>query len=65
MRLTSIHEADIVKCDVRGVRFHAVVREKTPNGLRVKPIERGINHFEIGSRQVIEHFRRSRSGGKG
>lgn len=56
----TITPGDIVKCDVKGRVFHATVQRKTAEGLRVTPIERGINHFEVTSRQVSAYYRKLR-----
>lgn len=60
-QLRGLREGDIVKCDVKGRRFHAVVRERRADGgLNVTPIERGVNYFAVTARQVLEVWTKRR-----
>jgi hypothetical protein len=60
MNTANIRVGDLVLCDVRGVRFHAYVKEHTDGGLAVRAIERGISFRQVTARQVIAHWRRSK-----
>jgi len=64
VNLQPIREEDIVECDVRGRRFYALVAGKDRGLLRIRPIDRGVNHFTVRANQVINHFRRSKSGAR-
>lgn len=69
MNVTGVRAGDIVECDVRGRRFFALVGEKVePTGagpalttLHIRPITAGITHRSVTSRQVIGHYRRSKT----
>ncbi len=58
MRLDGIHPGDLVQVDMRGRLFHALVTDTTPDGLALRPIERGINHYSCRARQVVVHWAR-------
>lgn len=60
MTLSGIRPGDVVRCDVRGVTFHAIVEvEPVDGGLSVRPIERGVSYRRVTARQVVAHWRRS------
>ena len=56
MKLEGIGAGDVVEVDVRGRRFFAIVTGPAPDGLALRPIERGVNHFTCRSRQVTGHW---------
>lgn len=62
MRLASVQPGDIVEADVRGRRFHAIVLGRPARTeLAVDPITAGISYRRVTSRQVLQHWRRSRA----
>lgn len=61
MYLGTINLFDIVEADVRGQRFYALVTGKAHGELTVSPITRGVSHRHVTARQVVGHYRRSRS----
>lgn len=56
MKLEGIEAGDVVEVDVHGRRFFAIVGGPTPDGLAIRPIERGVNRFACRSRQVVGHW---------
>ena len=59
MNLANVRVDDIVRCDVKGRQFLAIVTEAAHDGaLSIKPITRD-NHFTATSRQVVEHWRKA------
>jgi hypothetical protein len=61
VNLAGIKPGDIVECDVRGVRFHALVEIRpVERGLAVKPLARNVTRHEVTARQVVAHWRRSK-----
>lgn len=60
MTIATVREGDIVHCDVKGRRFHALVESKTGGHLHVRPIEPNISYRRVTARQVIGHWRRRR-----
>ena len=60
MNISSVQPDDIVKCDVKGRVFYAVVTEAaTPIGdLAVSPITRETWRH-VTARQVTEHYRKA------
>jgi hypothetical protein len=61
MNLSSIDPGSIVLVEKRGVRFHAHVLECRPGELRVRPIERNITWRVASAREVIAHWRKSKT----
>lgn len=67
MRLSSIRVGDIVECDVRGRRFHAIVvapdddssATSSFNELTIKPMVPAITYHHVSARQVVGHWRKS------
>jgi hypothetical protein len=63
MNIGSVRAGDIVRCDVRGDRFYAVVPEKWEGG-PLLPVEslsgRPIPTFHVKARQVVGHWRKSK-----
>lgn len=55
---------DIVQCDVKGRRFFAEVTgpptKQRGNGLvvKVEPITRGVNYFNVRGRDIVAHYRK-------
>lgn len=61
MTLTSVRPGDIVRCDVRGQVFYAEVMAKEV-ALEIMPIGPGtITYRTVTARQVVAHYRKSRS----
>lgn len=67
MTLTGIREGDIIRCDIRGDCFYAIV--STPAGdehlergsIMVSPISNGRGPVRIvKAREVIDHWRKSK-----
>lgn len=60
MRLGSVHEGDIVECDVRGGVFLALVDKVDAGELEVRPITNGYGLVRlVRPRQVRAHWRRA------
>jgi hypothetical protein len=68
MRLTSVRAGDIIECDVRGRRFHALVIDpSTPPegcpadvpGLSIRPFHQAITYRHVTARQVVGHWRKA------
>lgn len=60
MTLGSVHAGDIVLADVKGRRFYALVEEKARGQLTVRPLDARISWRSLTSRQVVEHWHKSR-----
>lgn len=60
MNLTGIREGDIVRVDKKGRRFHAVVEAKEGRELKVLPLQKNISYRTATSREVCDHWRKSR-----
>lgn len=58
MELSRVREGDEIKCNVRGRVFEAVVEEKLPGQLRIKPLSRGITYFTVTARDVEKVLRK-------
>jgi hypothetical protein len=56
VKLEGIEPGDVVEVDVHGRRFFAIVSGPAPDGLALRPIERGVNRFSCRSRQVVAHW---------
>lgn len=64
MNLTAVEPGDIIKADVRGRAFYAVVEEKklekgSQTELRVTPITRNISYYHLEANQVTDHWRKA------
>lgn len=63
--LASIKPGDIVEADVRGHRAFAVVEDKLGSGRRatlsIRPITKGFNHRQVSSRQIVNHWRKTKN----
>lgn len=62
MPLSGIRIGDVVKCDVKGRQFYALVEAREAGGLAVKPITHNTTYRHVTSQQVLEHFRKSKQG---
>jgi hypothetical protein len=61
MNISPIRPGDLVRCDVRGEKFVAEVTGKDDGVLTLEPVARSfLPAYRVKSRQVIEHWRRSR-----
>jgi hypothetical protein len=61
MNISPIRPGDLVRCDVRGEKFVAEVTGKAEGVLTLEPVARSfLPAYRVKSRQVIEHWRRSR-----
>jgi hypothetical protein len=67
MNVASVHEGDIVECDVRGRRFFALATSNPqpsprggPSTLTIRPITPSISFRVVNAPQVIGHYRRSK-----
>lgn len=59
MRIDQVLPGDIVRCEVKGRSFYALVEGRPyEEGLPVEPITRGITYKHVTARQVTEHFRK-------
>jgi hypothetical protein len=61
MQLSAIQVGDVVLVDKRGARFHAHVTAKQRGELRLRPIERNISYTAASAREIVAHWRKSRS----
>jgi len=61
MTLQNIKPGDIVKCDINGRLFYAVVEEKVERALVVQPISPNVNYRQVKSTQVKSHWRKSKA----
>lgn len=63
MNLAGIKAGDIIKADVKGRVFHAVVAGAPDvDGLPVDPIQRGVTYRTVTAHQVTDHWRRTGAG---
>lgn len=62
MTLQNVKIGDVVQCDVRGRQFYALVIDKLPRALQVRPITHNITYTEVKSTQVIAHWRKAKNG---
>ena len=60
VNISNIRPGDLVRCDVRGWRFLAEVRDRRPGELEIEPIGTSANYRTAKSRQVVEHWRKTR-----
>lgn len=65
MNLTAVEPGDVIKADVRGRVFYALVDEKkTAKGsqteLKVTPITPNISYYHLEANQVVEHWKKPR-----
>jgi hypothetical protein len=62
MNTAGIKEADIVRCDVRGERFFAIVNERNGRTTQVFPIAQGHGRVRnVTPHQIIAHYRKSKA----
>lgn len=61
MTLQNIKVGDIVRCDVNGRVFYAVVEEKVDRALVVQSISPNVNYRQVKSAQVKNHWRKSKA----
>ncbi len=61
MTLSTIHPADLVLVDKRGVLFHAEVLQRAGGELRVRPLDRRITYRAATAREVRAHWRKSKA----
>lgn len=59
MRLASVKEDDIVRVDIRGRRFYALVVAKQDRRLSIQPLDNRISYHAASSREVIDHWRKA------
>lgn len=54
---------DIVECDKRGRRFHALVLHKPTDTrcLTIRPLQPGISYRSVTSREVVAHWRKTKN----
>lgn len=57
--LSRVREGDEILCNVRGRTFHAIVEEKRPGELDIKPLDPRINYFRVTAQQVERVVKRS------
>lgn len=63
MTTAGIRIGDVIKCDVKGRHFYALVISKDPGQpLGIKPITHNTSYFSVTPGQVIEHYRKSQQG---
>lgn len=65
MNLTAVEPGDVIKADVRGRVFYALVDEKkTTKGsqaeLKVTPITPNISYYHLEANQVTDHWKKPR-----
>lgn len=66
MKLSRLKTGDVVECDVRGRRLHAVfttleIREGVGPVAAVQPISHNVSYQQVTARQVVAIFRRLKS----
>lgn len=68
MEVAGIRAEDIVKCDVRGQKFYALVKKPVHMDdatkrrvLTVNPITPGVSFYTVTPTQVIDHWRKKRA----
>jgi hypothetical protein len=61
MTLQNIKVGDVVKCDIGGRLFYALVTEKIERALNVEPISPNVNYRQVKSSQVKGHWRKSKA----
>lgn len=67
MEIAGIREEDMVKCNVRGQEFFALVGKEAHTDqtsrrvLGVKPISPGISFYTVTATQVTDHWRKRRA----
>jgi hypothetical protein len=59
MTTQGIKPGDIVKCDIRGQLFYAMVITKGDT-LEVEPLDRRITFRNVTARQVVGHYRKAK-----
>ena len=60
MTVGGLRSGDIVLCERRGWRFHAVVIARHERELEVEPIDRGVTYHRVKAREVIGIWRKRR-----
>lgn len=65
MNLTAVEPGDVIKADVRGRVFYALVDEKrTVTGsqtvIKVTPITKNISYYHLEANQVTDHWKKPR-----
>ena len=63
MTLGALKSGDIVLCERRDWRFHAVVVERHERELEVEPIDRRVTYRRVKAREVLGIWRKSRQRG--
>ena len=61
MTLGGLRSGDIVLCERRGWRFHAVVIARHERELEVEPIDRRVTYHRVTAREVIAIWRKTRA----
>ena len=61
MNLQGVKDGDIVRIDKKGRIFLAEVTGKERGKIRVSPITNGITYHEASAREIVAHWRKSRT----
>jgi hypothetical protein len=72
MQTTGIREGDIVKCDVRGQTFYALVTEESHidsmtkrRVLSIQPLPGShVSTYSVTPQQIVDHWRKKRTRSK-
>lgn len=61
MTLGSVRAGDIVRCDLGGRVFYAIVEEKIERALKIAPLSPTVNYRQVKASQVKGHWRKSKA----
>lgn len=62
MNISAVKVGDVVRCDVRGTVFPALVENASTKGeLSVEPFVKAVTYRTVTSRQVVTHWRKSKA----
>ena len=61
MTLGNVRAGDIVRCDLGGRVFYAIVQEKIERALKIEPLSPNVNYRQVKAGQVKAHWRKSKA----
>ena len=66
MNTATLTPGDLIRCNVRGLKFEAVYRWPTANGRHaISPQTRNVSHFHVTARQIEKKLERQERLGVG